>query len=80
VLPGSFLARELVKPDRNVPAFEERDEDEHELEPWDDSDRERLGLKPEGTQPADAEQSAPRPARPFRVYRGGRLPAARSGN
>src|SRR3954451_3357686 len=43
VIPGSFLERTLIRPDETVPAIVERPLSEHELEPWDDADFERLG-------------------------------------
>lgn len=69
VIPGEFLGRELVRPRRSVAALEERDEADHELRPWDEADRARLGLVRMAGSGA-----MPRPGRPrpIRVYRGGK--------
>jgi hypothetical protein len=47
VLSGSFLERELLKPDESVPRIEEREHEEHRLLPWSDKDLGRLGLMSE---------------------------------
>jgi hypothetical protein len=74
VLPGSFLEKELLTPDESVPAIKERDQADHELEPWGQADLVRLGLKPEET--AEPEEQKRRTGKPFRVYRGGKPTAA----
>ena len=78
VLPGSFLEKELLTPDEAVPAIEERDQADHELEPWGQADFVRLGLKPEGTAATEPEEEKRRTTtgKPFRVYRGGKPTAA----
>jgi hypothetical protein len=76
VIPGSFLARELVKPNAEVPAVLERDEADHELKPWDERDLARLGLKTAANLVDDLDKRPVKKGLPFRVYRGGRREAA----
>lgn len=75
VVPGSFLARTLVRPSEGVAAVEERDHAEHELEPWGPADYERLGLAPPegGPRPEGVETPA---RKTLRVHRGGKPRAA----
>jgi hypothetical protein len=66
VFPGAFLERALLKPDKSVPAIEERPEADHDLAPWDEADLKRLGLKAEDVATEDeAGKSSSR--KPFRV-------------
>ena len=78
VLPGAFLEKELVEPDKSVAAIEERPAADHELAPWNDADLKRLGLTPEGEQAeTGGETGRSSPQKPFRIYRGGKSAGAR---
>jgi hypothetical protein len=71
VISGRFLEKTLTRPAQDVPDIEERPFSEHELEPWDDADLERLGLSKEPAETA-REESQLQPTKRFRVYRGGK--------